>query len=78
MRLLNNKAFQPGPFYLGRAGIFIGWIAVAWITTITVHFHPLSCSSLHASEHLMAGRRLLHVAATRTTTLACTPCQLLC
>ena len=36
VRLLNNKRFEPGPFYLGTAGVVIGWIAVAWITTITV------------------------------------------
>lgn len=38
IRLLNNKAFQPGPFYLGTAGIIIGWIAVGWVTFITAVF----------------------------------------
>ena len=38
IRLLNNKNFQPGPFYLGKAGIIIGWIAVGWVTLITAVF----------------------------------------
>ena len=38
IRLLNNKNFQPGPFYLGTAGIVIGWIAVGWVTLITAVF----------------------------------------
>ena len=38
IRLLNNKNFQPGPFYLGTAGIVIGWIAVGWVTFITAVF----------------------------------------
>ncbi len=38
IRLLNNKEFQPGPFYLGKAGIVIGWIAVGWVTFITAVF----------------------------------------
>lgn len=41
VRLLNNEAFEPGPFYLGKAGIVIGWIGVAWIFTITVRSNSL-------------------------------------
>lgn len=38
IRLLNNKQFQPGPFYLGKIGIVIGWIAVGWVCLITAVF----------------------------------------
>ena len=38
IRLLNNKEFQPGPFYLGSLGLVIGWIAVAWVVFITAVF----------------------------------------
>ena len=35
---LARRSFVPGPFNLGRYGIFVGWVAVLWVTTISVLF----------------------------------------
>ncbi|OVA14248.1 Amino acid/polyamine transporter I [Macleaya cordata] len=35
---LARKSFVPGPFNLGRYGMFVGWIAVLWVVTISVLF----------------------------------------
>ncbi|BDA43078.1 Amino-acid permease BAT1 [Coccomyxa sp. Obi] len=52
IRLLNNKAFEPGPFNLGMAGIVISWIAVIWVCFITVVFvlpnlYPVTADNLN-------------------------------
>ncbi|XP_022945131.1 amino-acid permease BAT1 homolog [Cucurbita moschata] len=35
---LARRSFVPGPFNLGSYGIFVGWVAVLWVTTISVLF----------------------------------------
>jgi amino acid transporter len=44
LRRLQGKAFQTGPFSLGRLSPFIGWVAVVWVVFITILFvlPPLS------------------------------------
>eukprot|EP00249_Psilotum_nudum_P017808 c26499_g1_i2 orf=146-1093(-) len=49
---LSCKAFKPGPFHLGCFSIFIGWVAVLWVATITVFFsvpveYPIRIESLN-------------------------------
>ena len=67
VRLLNNKRFEPGPFYLGKAGIIIGWIAVAWIITITVRacgvrvVPPLLLQTGEAWVQCMCNLGIVHV-----------------
>lgn len=38
LRRLQGKAFQTGPFSLGRWSPIIGWIAVVWVVFITILF----------------------------------------
>ncbi|KAF8390084.1 hypothetical protein HHK36_024605 [Tetracentron sinense] len=35
---LGRKSFIPGPFNLGRYGIFVGWVVVLWVVTISILF----------------------------------------
>lgn len=35
---LARRSFVPGPFNLGSYGIFVGWVAVLWVATISVFF----------------------------------------
>jgi amino acid permease (GABA permease) len=44
LRRLQGKAFQTGPFSLGRWSPIIGWVAVVWVVFITILFvlPPLS------------------------------------
>ncbi|XP_022150570.1 amino-acid permease BAT1 homolog [Momordica charantia] len=35
---LAKRSFVPGPFNLGRYGIFVGWVAVLWVATISILF----------------------------------------
>jgi amino acid permease (GABA permease) len=44
LRRLQGKAFQTGPFSLGRLSPVVGWIAVVWVVFITILFvlPPLS------------------------------------
>ncbi|KAK3162989.1 hypothetical protein QOZ80_1BG0096240 [Eleusine coracana subsp. coracana] len=33
-----RKSFVPGPFHLGKFGVVVGWVAVAWVALVTVLF----------------------------------------
>uniref|UniRef100_A0A0E0JTI4 Amino acid permease n=1 Tax=Oryza punctata TaxID=4537 RepID=A0A0E0JTI4_ORYPU len=33
-----RKSFVPGPFHLGRYGVFVGCVGVVWVATVTVLF----------------------------------------
>ena len=49
---LARKSFIPGPFNLGRYGIFVGWVAVLWVVTISVLFslpvsYPVTIENLN-------------------------------
>ncbi|KAI4357733.1 hypothetical protein L6164_001664 [Bauhinia variegata] len=49
---LARKSFVPGPFTLGRYGIFVGWVAVLWVLTISILFslpvaYPITIETLN-------------------------------
>ena len=55
VRLLNNKNFEPGPFYFGKVGLIIGYIGVAWVLVITVSLlHLQALLPIHAPKSLCA------------------------
>lgn len=38
LRLRAGRRFAPGPWNLGRWGVLVGWVAVAWVVFVTVLF----------------------------------------
>ncbi|KAI4313877.1 hypothetical protein L6164_026824 [Bauhinia variegata] len=49
---LARKSFVPGPFYLGRYGVLVGWVAVLWVLTISILFslpvaYPITIENLN-------------------------------
>ncbi|KAK1324689.1 hypothetical protein QJS10_CPA01g01379 [Acorus calamus] len=57
---LARKSFVPGPFNLGRYGVLIGWIAVLWVTTITILFslpvaYPITKDTLNYTPVAVGG-----------------------
>lgn len=61
---LARKSFVPGPFSLGRYSIFVGWIAVLWVATITVLFslpvaYPITKDTLNYTPVAVGGLLIL-------------------
>jgi len=57
---LSRKSFVPGPFNLGKHGIWIGWVAVLWVMTITVLFslpvtYPVTRDTLNYTPVAVGG-----------------------
>lgn len=49
---LARRHFVPGPFYLGRYGVIVGWVAVLWVLTISILFslpvsYPITIENLN-------------------------------
>lgn len=65
---LARKTFVPGPFNLGRFGMIVGWIAVLWVTTITVLFslpvaYPINKDTLNYTPVAVGGLLILTVSS---------------
>ncbi|XP_042496542.1 amino-acid permease BAT1 homolog isoform X1 [Macadamia integrifolia] len=65
---LARKTFVPGPFNLGRYGILVGWIAVLWVSTITVLFslpvaYPITKDTLNYTPVAVGGLLFLTVSS---------------
>lgn len=65
---LARKTFVQGPFNLGRYGIIVGWVAVLWVTTITVLFslpvaYPVTKDTLNYTPVAVGGLVILIVAS---------------
>jgi amino acid transporter len=63
-----RKSFAPGPFHLGRYGVFIGWAAVLWVAFLTVLFslpvaYPVAQENLNYTPVAVGGVLLLSLAA---------------
>ncbi|PKU60689.1 amino-acid permease BAT1 homolog [Dendrobium catenatum] len=57
---LGRQSFVPGPFSLGRWGIFCGWVAVIWVAVITVLFslpvaYPIKKDNLNYTPIAVGG-----------------------
>jgi amino acid transporter len=55
-----RKSFVPGPFHLGRYGLLIGCVAVAWVALVTVLFslpvaYPVAEDSFNYTPVLVGG-----------------------
>ena len=62
-----RKTFVPGPINLGRYSIFVGWVAVLWVTTITILFclpvrYPVDTQSLNYTPVAVGGVLVLALA----------------
>ncbi|XP_038718931.1 amino-acid permease BAT1-like isoform X2 [Tripterygium wilfordii] len=65
---LARNSFVPGPFNLGRYGIFVGWIAVLWVATISVLFslpvaYPITQETLNYTPVAVGGLLVLIVSS---------------
>ncbi|KAK6122304.1 hypothetical protein DH2020_043924 [Rehmannia glutinosa] len=65
---LARKSFSPGPFNLGRYGVFVGWIAVLWVATISVLFslpvaYPITQETLNYTPVAVGGLLILTVSS---------------
>ncbi|XP_020571935.1 amino-acid permease BAT1 homolog [Phalaenopsis equestris] len=65
---LARKSFIPGPFNLGRYGLLVGWVAVLWVTVITVLFslpvaYPVTKDTLNYTPVAVGGLLLLTVSS---------------
>ncbi|KMT08198.1 hypothetical protein BVRB_6g143200 isoform B [Beta vulgaris subsp. vulgaris] len=59
-----RKSFVPGPFNLGQYGILVGWIAVAWVITISLLFSlpvafPINTETLNYTPIAVGGLLIL-------------------
>ena len=57
---LARRTFVKGPFNLGSFSLFIGWIAVLWVATITVLFslpvaYPITKDTLNYTPLAVGG-----------------------
>ncbi|KAI3858783.1 hypothetical protein MKX03_033736 [Papaver bracteatum] len=57
---LARKRFVPGPFNLGRYGLFVGWVAVIWVAIITILFslpvaYPITTDTLNYTPVAVGG-----------------------
>ncbi|CAN6469952.1 unnamed protein product [Victoria cruziana] len=57
---LARKSFVPGPFNLGKYSMFIGWVAVLWVVTISVLFslpvaYPITKDTLNYTPVAVGG-----------------------
>ncbi|KZV37934.1 hypothetical protein F511_17706 [Dorcoceras hygrometricum] len=65
---LARKSFVCGPFNLGRYGNVVGWIAVLWVTTISVLFslpvaYPITTETLNYTPVAVGGLLILTVSS---------------
>ncbi|KAF8390083.1 hypothetical protein HHK36_024604 [Tetracentron sinense] len=65
---LARKSFVPGPFNLGFFGVLVGWIAVLWVTTISVLFslpvaYPITKDTLNYTPVAVGGLLILTVSS---------------
>ncbi|KAG9448994.1 hypothetical protein H6P81_008959 [Aristolochia fimbriata] len=65
---LARKTFIPGPYNLGRYGVVVGWVAVLWVTTITVLFslpvaYPITRDTLNYTPVAVGGLLILTVSS---------------
>ncbi|XP_010278618.1 PREDICTED: amino-acid permease BAT1 homolog isoform X2 [Nelumbo nucifera] len=65
---LARKSFVPGPFNLGRYGVLVGWVAVLWVSTITVLFslpvaYPVTKDTLNYTPVAVGGLLILTVSS---------------
>lgn len=65
---LARKSFVPGPLNLGRYGILVGWVAVLWVSTITVLFslpvaYPVTKKTLNYTPVAVGGLLFLTVSS---------------
>lgn len=63
---LARKSFVRGPFNLGRYGVLVGWIAVLWVSTITVLFslpvaYPITKDTLNYTPVAVGGLFIITV-----------------
>ncbi|PNT73590.1 hypothetical protein BRADI_2g60597v3 [Brachypodium distachyon] len=63
-----RKSFVPGPFHLGRYGVFVGWAAVLWVALLTVLFslpvaYPVAQDNFNYTPVAVGGVLLLSVGA---------------
>ncbi|KAF8781226.1 hypothetical protein HU200_000696 [Digitaria exilis] len=63
-----RKSFVPGPFHLGNYGVVVGWVAVAWVSLITVLFslpvaYPVVADNFNYAPVLVGGVLFLSVGA---------------
>ncbi|GAA0151493.1 hypothetical protein Leryth_018946 [Lithospermum erythrorhizon] len=57
---LSRNVFKPGPFNLGRYSLFVGWVAVLWVMTISVLFslpvsYPITDQTLNYTPVAVVG-----------------------
>jgi amino acid transporter len=63
-----RRSFVPGPFHLGKFGVLVGWVAVAWVALLTVLFslpvaYPVAEDNFNYTAALVGGVLLLSVGA---------------
>ncbi|KAG6396600.1 hypothetical protein SASPL_142753 [Salvia splendens] len=63
---LARKSFRPGPFTLGRYGVFVGWTAVLWVATISVQFslpveYPITKETLNYTPVAVGGLLIITI-----------------
>ena len=63
-----RRSFVPGPFHLGKYGLLVGWVAVAWVALVTVLFslpvaYPVAEDNFNYTPVFVGGVLLLSVAA---------------
>ncbi|KAL6613818.1 hypothetical protein ACP70R_036088 [Stipagrostis hirtigluma subsp. patula] len=63
-----RKSFVPGPFHLGKYGVVIGWVAIAWVALVTVLFslpvaYPVAKDNFNYTPVAVGGVLLLSVGA---------------
>ncbi|GAA0158234.1 hypothetical protein LIER_15317 [Lithospermum erythrorhizon] len=65
---LARQSFTPGPFSLGRYGVFVGWTAILWVATISVLFslpvsYPITDQTLNYTPVAVGGLALIIVSS---------------
>ncbi|KQK03895.1 amino-acid permease BAT1 homolog [Brachypodium distachyon] len=63
-----RRSFVPGPFYLGRYGVAVGWAAVLWVAFLTVLFslpvaYPVAKDNFNYTPVAVGGVLLLSMVA---------------
>ncbi|KAF8646980.1 hypothetical protein HU200_065493 [Digitaria exilis] len=63
-----RKSFVPGQFHLGNYGVVVGWVAVAWVSLVTVLFslpvaYPVVADNFNYAPVLVGGVLFLSVGA---------------
>ena len=63
-----RRSLVPGPFNLGRYGLLVGWVAVAWVALLTMLFslpvdYPIVEANFNYTPVAVGGMLLLSVGA---------------